>query len=119
MPESRSGRAHAAQPAKAVALTRGPLQNRLVALLAEMVPGARTIRVSQRQPGQNWPSPYARAYDSRGQLIALNRAQRMTAARWVIRAHPELSWDEAHDIDLVNGALRPATDAYAVAGRGR
>ncbi|MGW1374720.1 hypothetical protein ACWD6P_10680 [Streptomyces sp. NPDC002446] len=119
MPESRTGRALAAQPAEAVEPTVGTRQHRLATLLADMVPGARTIRVSQRQPGQNWPSPYTRAYDTQGQLIALNRAQRVTVARWVIRAHPDVSWDETYDLDLATGTLRLAAAVYATTGEGR
>ncbi|MEU8913175.1 hypothetical protein [Streptomyces nigrescens] len=119
MPKSRGGRAPAVQSAKAVEPTAGTHQHRLAALIADMVPGARTLRVSQREPGRSWPSPYARAYDAQGQHIALNRAQGMTAARWVIRAHPEVIWDEAYDLDLTTGALRPVADAYAATGGGR
>ncbi|WP_262371491.1 hypothetical protein [Streptomyces sp. WAC01526] len=119
MPKSRGGRAPAVQSAKAVELTAETRQHRLAALIADMVPGARALRVSQREPGRSWPSPYARAYDAQGQHVALNRAQGMTAARWVIRAHPEVIWDEAYDLDLTTGALRPAADAYAATGGGR
>ncbi|MFG2862297.1 hypothetical protein [Streptomyces sioyaensis] len=93
-------------------------QQRLACLLEEMVPGASTLRVSQRQPGQSWPSPYARAYDGQGEPIALNRAQRVTLARWVIRAHPELTWDEEYDLSLSTGSLRPAAEARAATGTG-
>lgn len=119
MPESCSGRAFAAQHAKAVEPTVGTHRHRLAALVADMVPGARIIRVSQREPGQTWPSPYSRAYDERGRLITLNRAQALIAARWVTRAHPHASWDEAYDLDLTTGILRPAAEAYAGAGGGR
>ncbi|MFE7312853.1 hypothetical protein ACFU7T_07055 [Streptomyces sp. NPDC057555] len=106
MPKSPSGRALAAQKAEADEPTADARRHRLAALLADMVPGARTVRVSQQQPGQNWPSPYARAYDVQGQLIALNRAQRVTVARWVIRAHPYVPWDETYDLDLATSTLR-------------
>ncbi|MFJ8107963.1 hypothetical protein [Streptomyces sp. NPDC096132] len=91
----------------------GARQDRLAALLADMVPGARIIRVSQHQPSQTWPSPYTRAYDERGQPIPLNRTQRGAAARWVIRTFPEANWDEAHDLDLATGILRPTVGACA------
>ncbi|WP_405539622.1 hypothetical protein OG787_46740 [Streptomyces sp. NBC_00075] len=119
MPESWTGRALAAQPAKTLDPTAGTRRHRLAVLLADMVPGARTVRVSQHQPSQTWPSPYTRAYDEQGQLVPLNRAQRVTTARWVIRAHPEANWDEAHDLDLTTGALRPAAEACAVVDGGR
>ena len=119
MPESWTGRALAAPPAKTVGPTAGTRQLRLAVLLADMVPGARIVRVSQHQPNRTWPSPYARVYGERGHLIPLSRAQRLTAARWVIRAYPEASWDEAHDLDLTTATLRPAAQAHAVANGGR
>lgn len=119
MPKYWSERALPAQTPKADAPAIGARQQRLARLLADMVPGAATIRVSQRQPGQNWPSPYARAYDAQGQLIALNRAQRVTVARWVIRAHPDMLWDETYDLDLATGTLRLALAAATGTGGGR
>lgn len=119
MPESWSGRTLAAHSAKAVPPAVGTRQHRLAALLADMVPGARIIRVSQREPGQTWPSPYARAYDEQGRLIALNRAQGLTAARWVIRANLDVNWDEVYHLDLTTGVLRPAAASYAASGGGR
>ncbi|MEV7392891.1 hypothetical protein [Streptomyces sp. NPDC091215] len=119
MPASRSGRAIAARPAKAVEPTDGIRQHRLAVLLAEMVPGARIIRVSHRQPGQTWPSPYTRAYDEQGQPISLNRTQRTAAARWVIRAFPGANWDGVHDLDLTTGSLRPTAGACAPSDGGR
>ncbi|MFE0256876.1 hypothetical protein [Streptomyces sp. NPDC059010] len=118
MPASRSGRALAAQHAQAVESADGTRQDRLAALLADMVPGARVIRVSQHQPSQTWPSPYTRAYDERGQPIPLNRTQRGATARWVIRAFPEANWGEAHDLDLTTGTLRPTANACATSDGG-
>lgn len=119
MPASRSGRALAAQPAESVAPAGGTRHDRLAALLVDMVPGARIIRVSQHQPSQTWPSPYTRAYDERGQPIPLNRTRRVAAARWVIRAFPEADWDEAHDLDLATGILRPTAGTGGPADGGR
>lgn len=119
MPESWTGRALAAQPAKTVDPTAGARQHRLAVLLADMVPGARIVRVSQHQPSQTWPSPYTRAYDERGQRIPLNRAQQVTTARWVIRAYPQVNWEETHDLDLTTEVLRPAVEARAVVNGGR
>ncbi|MGW3493123.1 hypothetical protein [Streptomyces sp. NPDC001020] len=115
MPESRNGRARTAQPVKALDPATGSRQRRLATLLADMVPSARTIRVSQREPDRTWPSPYARAYNAQGRVVALNRAQGLTAARWVMRAHPWANWSEAHDLDLATGVLRPAAETHAVA----
>ncbi|MGW2702343.1 hypothetical protein [Streptomyces sp. NPDC001340] len=113
MPEPWAGRALAAHPAKAVQQAAGARRHRLAVLLADMVPGARVVRVSQRAPGQTWPSPYTCAYDEQGRPIALNRAQALAAARWLIRAVPDVNWDEAYDLDLATGVLRPAAQAYA------
>ncbi|WJY50108.1 hypothetical protein QRN89_09920 [Streptomyces chengbuensis] len=115
MPESRNGRAHTAQPVQVTDPANGSRRRRLATLLADMVPGARTIRVSQREPERTWPSPHTRAYDEQGRPVALNRAQGLTAARWVMRTHPDVNWNEAYDLDLTNGVLRPAAEAYAVA----
>ncbi|WP_244190692.1 hypothetical protein [Streptomyces caeruleatus] len=119
MPESWTGRALGAQPAKTDDPTAGTRQHRLAVLLADMVPGARIVRVSRHQPSQTWPSPYTRAYDERGQPVPLNRTQRVAAARWVIRAFPEVNWDEAHDLDLATGTLRPTAKARAHSDGGR
>ncbi|WP_326692311.1 MULTISPECIES: hypothetical protein [unclassified Streptomyces] len=117
MPEFPGGRTTAAPAPEGAAATGASRQQRLAELLADMVPGARTIRVSQREPDRNWPTPNARAYDGQGRLLTLNRAQRLTAARWVIRASPELDWDEPHDLDLASGTLRPTAEGYgAVVG---
>ncbi|MGW5200778.1 hypothetical protein [Streptomyces spiralis] len=116
MPESRNGRAHTAQAPDPAS---GSPQRRLATLLADMAPGARTIRVSQREPDRTWPSPYARAFDVQGSPVALNRAQGRTVARWVMRTHPEANWSDAYDLDLATGALRPAAEAHAVADRRR
>ncbi|WP_234431337.1 MULTISPECIES: hypothetical protein [Streptomyces] len=118
MPDFPGGRATAAPPHENAAVAAAERRLRLAELLADLAPGARTVRVSQREPHRSWPSPYARAYDERGQRLPLNRAQRLTAARWVIRAHPELDWDEPHDLDLASGALRPTAEAYAAVERG-
>lgn len=113
MPDYARGRASATLPAE---LTRsGTSQQRLAELLADMVPGARTIRVSQLQPDQTWPSPYARAYDAQGKLLPLSRTLRLTAARWVMRAHPQRDWAEPHDLDLATGELQPTAEKHTVA----
>lgn len=119
MPESQSGSALPDRPTKAFEPTVATRQLRLARILADMVPGAHTLRISQCGPGHTWPSPFSRAYDQHGRLIPLNRAQGMTAARWVIRAHPEASWNEAHDLDLITGILRPAAPAHSLMHGGR
>lgn len=93
-------------------------QQRLAELLTDMVPGARTLRVSQREPSLSWPSPDARAYDAQGKPLTPNRTLRLTAARWVMRAFPGLDWDEPYDFDLTTGELQPASTTQAVAAGG-
>ncbi|WP_435220735.1 hypothetical protein [Streptomyces sp. Tue6028] len=113
MPASRSGSVITTRPAKAVEPPDGTRRHRLAALLAAMVPGVRTVRVSQRRPSRTWPSLYSRAYDERGRLIPLNPTQRVSAARWLIRTFPETNWDETHDLDLATGTLRTAAGTGA------
>lgn len=112
MPTPQSERAVSAQYDESADIRRQPMAR----LLADMVPGAIVIRVSQREPSQTWPSPYARAYDEHGRGMDINRAQGLIASRWIIRSYPGVSWDEAHDFDLTTGVLKPAAQAYAAAG---
>ncbi|MFI1825397.1 hypothetical protein ACH41E_02930 [Streptomyces sp. NPDC020412] len=117
MPAHHSGRAHIALPAT----DHADRSRRLARAIAAMIPGAATARVSQRDPGQVWPSPHLRAYDPEGRAVAVTRAKGLTAARWIIRAHPAIDWTtgEAYDFDLTTGALRPAAEAHATTGGGR
>ncbi|MFF2503524.1 hypothetical protein ACFVTY_09130 [Streptomyces sp. NPDC058067] len=114
MPETRSERASVAQLPPAT--TR---HLRLVVLLAEMLPEARIIRVSQREPGQTWPSPYARAYDAQGHLVPLKRAQSLTVARWVMRACSGANWNEGYALDLATGIVRMSTESRVATAGGR
>lgn len=119
MPASQSGRVIPARPAAAVDPADGFRQPRLALLLAEVVPGARIIRVSQHQPSETWPNPCTCAYDEQGQPVLLNRTVRVVAGRWVTRAFPEVNWDEVHDLDLATGSLRPTAGGFASSGGGR
>jgi hypothetical protein len=92
-------------------------QRRLAALLADMVPGAVTFRVTLQDPTKVWPAPHARAYDAAGGLLTLTRTQAVTAARWIIRTHPETAWGDVYDFGLATARLTRA--ALAAAGRGR
>lgn len=116
MSDKAPGRASNALPAENTCA--GNHQQRLAGLLADMVPGACTVRVSQHQPDRTWPSPYARAYDAQGHLLPLTRTLRMTTARWIMRAFPGLDWDEPHDLDLATGQLRPTAERRAVTAGG-
>ncbi|MEU3597165.1 hypothetical protein ABZ714_00280 [Streptomyces sp. NPDC006798] len=113
MPAHHSGRARITPPAADPA----DRSRRLARAVAAMIPQAATARVSQRDPAQVWPSPHLRAYDAHGHQLPVTRAKALTAARWIIRAHPTVDWTgEAHDLDLTTGTLRPAAEAYATAG---
>ncbi|MFI0155780.1 hypothetical protein [Streptomyces lydicus] len=119
MPESWSGRTPHGRTAEVVTPIPSARQRRLATLLADMMPGARRVRVSTLAPGRSWPSPYTRAYDEHGRLMTLSRTQGITIARWVIRTHPGAKWEEAYDLDLTTGMLMPAADAYAATSEGR
>ncbi|MER5494254.1 hypothetical protein [Streptomyces sp. NPDC002490] len=113
MPAHHSGRARISLPTA----TPSDRSQRLARAVAAMLPGATTARVSQRDPGKAWPSPHLRAYDAHGHQLPVTRAKALTAARWIIRAHPTVNWTgEAHDLDLTTGTLRLAAEAYATAG---
>lgn len=96
---------------------RSARDHRLASLLADMVPGAVAIRITPQDPSRAWPSPRARVYGADGSRIKLNRAEAITIARWITRAHPEAAWDEAYDFDLAGARMSSA--AVAAAGRGR
>ncbi|MFG3255258.1 hypothetical protein [Streptomyces sp. NPDC048172] len=65
------------------------------------------VRVTQYGPGATWPGVDARAYDLEGHALLMSRAQRVVAARWVIRTHQGVDWTEPHDFDLAAGTLHP------------
>ncbi|MGZ9934926.1 hypothetical protein ACXNSR_34195 [Streptomyces sp. NC-S4] len=92
---------------------RSPRAHRLARILADMAPGAAVLRISQLDPTQSWPSPFCRAYDRLGRGIPLTRVRGLTAARWVIRAHPDVPWDQPYGLDLDSGVLRPTTELHA------
>ncbi|MFZ3572263.1 hypothetical protein ACOKM5_35635 [Streptomyces sp. BH097] len=92
---------------------------RLARLLAEMIPGARTLRVTLRGPARTWPSPHASAYDDSGRRLPLTPSQARTAARWIIRACPEVDWRQERDLDLRAGRLLRVTEARNAAVGGR
>lgn len=90
---------------------------RLARCPAEMIPGARTIRVTLRAQARTWPSPYATAYDATGRRPTLNQAQARTAARWIIHACPEAEWRHDQVLDLASGSItNAAATAYSIHG---
>jgi hypothetical protein len=91
--------------------------HRLAAQLADMIPGAATIRVSLTEPGSVWPHPYTVARDEGGERLELSRTTSSTVARWVMRVWPEEDWNEPHILDLATATLTPS--ARSVAERSR
>ncbi|MFJ7275463.1 transcriptional regulator [Kitasatospora sp. NPDC098663] len=91
-------------------------QQRLAVQLADMIPGAVTIRVSLADPRRQWPHPYTVALNANGEQLPLSRATIKVAARWVLRTWPEADWTRPHALDLTTGQLNVGTRA-AVRGR--
>lgn len=80
-------------------------ERRLANQLADMIPGAATVRVSLTHPQQAWPHPHATAKDAAGERIELTRTTAKIAARWVLRVWPDEDWTRPHTLDLVNATL--------------
>ncbi|MBM9508037.1 transcriptional regulator [Actinacidiphila acididurans] len=80
-------------------------ERRLAAQLADMIPGAATLRVSLTHPEHAWPQPHARAWNAAGERIVLSRTTAMVAARWVTRVWPEADWTRPHVLDLTTAKL--------------
>ena len=91
--------------------------HRLAAQLADMIPGAATVRVSLTGPTQTWPHPHAVAKDGAGKPVELSRTTAKVAARWILRVWPEADWTRPHTLDLATATLT-RSDLVA-AGRGR
>lgn len=94
-------------------------QRRLALQLADMIPGAATIRVSLRDPRVAWPHPHARVWDTAGQPIELSRTTATIAARWILRVWPDADWTQPHIFDLVSAVLTRSDPATARRRRGR
>ncbi|MFE7124951.1 transcriptional regulator [Streptomyces sp. NPDC057617] len=92
-------------------------QRRLALQLADMIPGAATVRVSLREPGAVWPHPHARVWDGAGQPIELSRTTATVAARWVVRVWPDADWTRPHTLDLASAVLTRSD--LPTTGRGR
>ncbi|MBP0456129.1 transcriptional regulator [Streptomyces montanisoli] len=92
-------------------------QQRLATQLADMIPGAATIRVSLNDPKQAWPHPHAIVKDEAGATMELGRPTTRVAARWILRVWPEADWTRPHTFNLADAALT-RSDLIA-AGRGR
>ncbi|MFE4826721.1 transcriptional regulator [Streptomyces sp. NPDC056672] len=92
-------------------------QRRLALQLADMIPGAATIRVSLRDPQVVWPHPHARVWDAEGQPIELSRTRATVAARWIVRVWPDADWTRPHTLDLASAVLTRSNSVSARRGR--
>ncbi|MEU0403319.1 transcriptional regulator [Streptomyces sp. NPDC006197] len=106
-----------AMPSGTLACPDVDRQRRLAAQLADMIPGAATIRVGLDDPKQKWPHPHAIVKDEAGKTVEPSRTAIRVAARWILRAWPEADWTRPHTFDLAHATLT-RSDPIA-AGRGR
>ncbi|MEV6531322.1 transcriptional regulator [Streptomyces sp. NPDC051639] len=91
-------------------------QRHLAARLADMVPGAATVRVSLNDPKEAWPHPHAIVKDEAGETLELGPTTARVAVRWILRAWPEANWTRPRTFDV---AAAPLTHSDLVAaGRG-
>ncbi|MEU6405492.1 transcriptional regulator [Streptomyces sp. NPDC046985] len=106
-----------AMPSGTPACPDADRQHRLAAQLADMIPGAATIRVSLTDPKQTWPHLHAVVKDEAGKTMEVGRTTARVAGRWILRVWPEVDWTRPHTFDLADATLTPS-DLFA-AGRGR
>ncbi|MFB6839778.1 transcriptional regulator [Streptomyces sp. NPDC056361] len=92
-------------------------QHHLTAQLADMIPGAATIRVSINDPRQRWPHLHTIVMNESGKSLEPNRTTVSVAARWILWVWPEADWSRPQDLDLAAASLT-RSDLVAV-GRGR
>ncbi|MFE1820797.1 transcriptional regulator [Streptomyces anulatus] len=92
-------------------------RHRPAAQLADMIPGAATIRVSLSDPKHLWPHPHTVVKDERGETVGLGRTTSRVAARWILRVWPDADWTRSHIFDLAQ-APHICSDLIA-ADRGR
>ncbi|MFE5733946.1 transcriptional regulator [Streptomyces sp. NPDC056528] len=92
-------------------------QRRLAVQLADMIPGAVTIRVSFTDPTQKWPHLHAVVKEEAGETMEVGRTTARVAGRWILRAWPEADWARAHTFHLSDATLTRSD--LVTAGRGR
>lgn len=92
-------------------------QHRLATQLADMIPGAATVRVSLTDPQRRWPHPHATVKDAAGKTLELGRTTTTVAARWILRTWPEADWTRPHTFHLTDATLTRSD--LITAGRGR
>jgi hypothetical protein len=106
-----------AMPSGTPACPEADRQHRLAIQLADMIPGAATIRVSLNDPKQAWPYPHAIVKDEAGKTMELGRITERVAARWILRVWSEAEWNRPHTFDLASATLTRSDQVAA--GRGR
>jgi hypothetical protein len=89
---------------------------RLALQLADMIPGAATVRVSLTDPTRTWPHPRATALDAADKRIELSPTTAQVAARWVMRVWPQADWTRPHTFDLAAATLTRSDLAAARRG---
>lgn len=92
-------------------------QRRLAVQLADMIPGAATVRVAFTDPRQRWPHLHAVVKDETGTTLEVGRTTATVAARWILRVWPKADWTRPHTFRLAD-AILIRSDLLA-AGRGR
>lgn len=92
-------------------------QHRLAAQLAEMIPGAATIRVSLTDPSRAWSHPRAAVRDAGGKALEVSRTTATVAARWILRVWPEVDWMRPHTFCLTDATLTRSDLVAAERGR--
>ncbi|MFA3873025.1 transcriptional regulator [Streptomyces sp. MMCC 100] len=90
---------------------------RLAAQLADMIPGAATIRVSLTDPAQTWLHLHAVVRDEAGRTKELGRPTARVAARWILRVWPEVDWMRPHTFRLADATLTRSDLVAADRGR--
>ncbi|MGW2657379.1 transcriptional regulator [Streptomyces sp. NPDC001478] len=92
-------------------------QHRLAAQLADMIPGAATIKVSLNEPTRAWPHPHATVKTSTGKFVALTPTTSRIAARWILRVWPEADWTQPQVFDVATATLTRSDLVAARRGR--
>ena len=91
--------------------TSGPTLHarRLAEHLSGMLPQAASVEVRLLGPQTLWPHIKVTANDASGTRVRVTRAQALTAARWIMRAHPDAGWQKPHAFDLRTAQLDDQT----------
>ncbi len=98
----------------AYATPSGSRARSLARQLSVMLPDAAVIRVRLLDPMTAWPHMEATATDESGARVRVNRTQRITAARWIIRTYPDAGWQNPHIFDVRLACLDAGQPSGAV-----